>query len=239
MPGTPYPFQDHAKAQTRVHKKGSVMNHFLRSIVTSTIILITANGQTVAMSTQPEMAQTRHKSCCNKIMSWIMSFCVETEKFPKHVRALSRTVFGVEQHFKKLTAEKGAVIVCNIDSMVQDNPYTPIRMALITLLPFFTKKGYGMIFITTAPEDNKATVLTKLDDMGYRREDFTIVCMPTKIYEVVIKLSNAQQRAAVAEFIEDVRTQLTKNGHPVAASIDTERAYLNGSNVGHPILITS
>jgi hypothetical protein len=215
------------------------MNHFLRSILISTIILITASGQTAAMSTQPEKAQAKRTSCCNKLMSWIMSFCVETEKFPKHVRALSRTVFGVEQHFKKSSAEKGAVIVCNIDSMLQDNPYTPLRAALVTLVPFFAKKGYAIVLITTTPEKNRDTVITKLMDMGYGTDTFTIVCMPTATYDAVVKLSDAQQIAVIVEFLEEVRMQLIKNGNPVAASIDTERAYLEGSNVGHPILITS
>ena len=239
------------------------MKKYPTMIFATAIILIGVCGQATAMTAvHTETKATKHTSCCEQIMAWLEECFVHEETSPQHKEPQDTS--SLPQHkerqdtssldaqdlfskaltdFKDKKAEKGAVVVCNIDSMLWVIGYSPMREALITLFPFFRKQGYGIVFVTSASETISEFVMDNLSNMGFPSEDFTLYCMPLKNYNRMKRyLEHKRPQLAdgvIHQFIINTQAQLIVENHPVAASIDVKSDFLVDRTAGYPILVST
>lgn len=203
------------------------MNLYVRAALIALIALVTTKEQISAMAIAKE---------CKKPQK-------QVEALPTIRAQVNRVLLSVETMFKNKKAEKNAVILCNVDSIVWTKTIPPMAMALKALLPFFTAKGYTIVFVTTGAESIRNFITDLLAKKGYDTKTCDLICMPNNVnalkfnYKTMEEVSQKQQDNINAKFMWAVRSHLIKRDHAITASIDVEPALLKGKNVGYPILM--
>jgi hypothetical protein len=180
---------------------------------------------------------------------------------PSQDEQIASLLTDVTTAFKTQKTAPKAAIVCTIDNLLWHIEYTPIRIVLSNLVPFFKDREYTVIFITKSTEDIRDFLIANLEDKEFCSEYFHLICLPhnycskhqflvdNKLPDFVPSLTSTKTKATptysfisnsdFAEFVESIRRILTDDGWSVAATISDIPACLEGNHAGYAISVPS